>query len=84
MRFSNNKRKQFYLFIFLILKWSGGVNPALLLLCHTKDLRDFSWCPGVPSILFTLNMWVLSEVLNTECAVSVNSPLVYFIVFLVH
>ena len=53
----------YYCDIFLSKNFLGGVNPALFALCHMMDLNDFSRCPGVPIVLFTLKPWVTSSFL---------------------
>ena len=48
----------------LNLNFSGGVMPNLLELCQTKDFFDCSRWIGVPIILFTLKLCVLSSFLK--------------------
>ena len=60
----------YYLSIYLVLLHNmnllGDVKPALLVLCQTIDLNDFSRCPGVPIVLLTLNPCVASSDVETE------------------
>ena len=68
----------------LSLNSDGETYPALFELCQTSDLRASSLWIGVPIFLVILNLWILSDILNVECAVSVNSAFVNFIVLPVH
>ena len=70
--------------LFLNLKSFGETYPALLELCHTNDFRAISLCIGVPIFRVILNLRILSDISNVECALSVNSALVNLMVLLVH
>ena len=70
--------------LFLSWKSPGETYPALLELCHTNDFKAISLWIGVPILREILNLWMRSDILKVECAVSVNSALVYLMVFPVH
>ena len=70
--------------LFLSWKSPGETNPALLKLCHTNDFKANSLWTGVPIFREILNLWILSDILKVECAVSVNSAFVNLIVLFVH
>ena len=70
--------------LFLILKSFGDTYPALLELCHTNDFRAISLWIGVPIFRVILNLWIRSDILKVECAVSVNSAFVNLMVLSVH